>query len=31
MIKEDPPQVVIAHDSQLPTKTVGSEPDNFHC
>src|SRR6266481_2523821 len=29
MIKEDPPQVFIAHDSQLQTKTVGSEPGNF--
>jgi len=25
MIKEDPPQVFIVHDSQLQTKAVGSE------
>lgn len=30
VIKEEPPQV-IAHDSQVQAKTVGSKPGNFHC
>jgi hypothetical protein len=30
VIKEEPPQAVIAHDSQLQTKAVGSKPGKFH-
>jgi len=29
MIKEEPPQVFSAHDSQLQAKMVGSEPGDF--
>src|SRR3984893_10438284 len=30
-MKEQPPQVFIAHDSQLQTKTLRSKPSDFHC